>query len=87
MCSAILWHEIIIGYLILSLNWEGSWKIPAWTHGEFSFNQAKLNKSVFSREVKTHKSRGSFLFIFFPTRSLGILGIWALSRDANKNIN
>ena len=61
----MLQHEIITGYLILSLNWEGSWKIPVRTHGEFPFSQARLSKSLFSREVKTHESRGSFLFFPF----------------------
>lgn len=86
MCSVLLWHEIITGYLIPSLNWEGCWKIPEKTQGEFPLSPAKLNKSVASRgEVKMNKSRGSFFF--FSIKSPNILGVLALSRDSNKNIN
>lgn len=55
MCFVIRWCDIITGYLILSLNWEGSWKVPVGTQGECPLNQGKLNNSVVSAgEVQMH---------------------------------
>ena len=58
VCFVIHRCDTVTGYLILSLNWEGSWKAPVGTQGEFPRNQSKLNNSMVSRgEVQTHKRK------------------------------